>query len=86
MLCIYHPDVSDLAPCTHEEADTRILLHLEDAARKEYKTVLIRTVDTDVVLLAIAAVDHPDISELWIAFDTGKKFQYFVIHEMAKIL
>ncbi len=24
-------DVSGLAPCTHEEADTRILLHLEDA-------------------------------------------------------
>ena len=86
MLCINHPDVSDLAPCTHEEADTRIILHLEDAARKEYKTVLIRTVDTDVVVLAIAAVDHLDISELWIAFDTGKNFQYCAIHELAKVL
>ena len=74
VLCINHPDVSDLAPCTHEETDTTIILHLEDAARKEYKTVLIHTVDTDVVVLAIAAVHHPDISELWIAFDTGKNF------------
>ena len=32
VLCINRPDVSDLAPCTHEEADTRIILHLEDAA------------------------------------------------------
>ena len=31
---------------------------------KIYKTVLIRTVDNDVVVLAIAAVDHLDISEL----------------------
>ena len=82
VLCINHPDVSDLAPCTHEEANTKIILHLEDAARKEYKTVLIRTVDTGVVVLAIAAVDHPDISELWITFDTGN----FAIHEMAKVL
>ena len=86
VLCINHPDVSDLAPCTHEEANTRIILHLEDAARKEYETVLIRTVDTYVVVLAIAVVDHPDISELSITFDTGKNFQYFAIHEMAKVL
>ena len=84
VLCINHPDVS--APCTHEEADTRIILHLEDAARKEYKTVLIRTVDTDVVVLAIAAADYLDISELWIAFGAGKNFQYFAIHEMAEAL
>ena len=85
VLCINHPDVSDLAPCTHEETNTRIILHLEDVARKEYKTVLISTVDTDVVV-AIAAVDHLDISQLWIAFGTGKNFQCFVIHEMAKAL
>ena len=79
MLCINHPDVSDLSPCTHEEADTRIILHLEEAARKEYKTVLIRTVDTDFVVVAIAAVDHLDISELWIVFGIGKNFRYFAI-------
>ena len=86
MLCLNRPDVSDLAPCTHKEANTRIILHLEDAVRKEYKTVLICTVDTDVVVLAITAVDHLDISELWIAFATGKNFRYFGIHEMAKAL
>ena len=35
VLRINLPDVSDLAPCTHEEANTRIIIHLEDAARKE---------------------------------------------------
>ncbi len=31
VLCTNRQDVSGLAPCTHEEADTRMLLHLEDA-------------------------------------------------------
>ena len=86
VLCINRPDVSDLALCTPEEADTRIILHLEDSTRKECKTVLIRTVDTDVAVLAIAAADHLNISELWIAFGTGKNYQYFAIHEMGKAL
>ena len=31
MLCINRQDVLGLASCTHAEADTHILLHLEDA-------------------------------------------------------
>lgn len=27
-------DTADLSPCTHEEADTRLLLHTVDAARR----------------------------------------------------
>ena len=30
------PDAADLSPCTHEEADTRVLLHTADAARRGY--------------------------------------------------
>ena len=61
-------DVSGLAPCTHEEADTRILLHLEDAVRHGNTKVSIRTVDTDVVVLAVASAQRLNIPELWIAF------------------
>ena len=34
VLCTNHQDVLGLAPCTQEEADTHILLHLEDAGGK----------------------------------------------------
>ena len=34
VLCTPLQDVSGLSPCTHEEADTQILLHLEDAVRE----------------------------------------------------
>ena len=47
---LQHPNLS---PCSHEEADTRIILHLADAAMSGYDRIMIRTVDTDVVVLAI---------------------------------
>ena len=43
-------DVSSMAPCSHEEADTRLFVHLADAVRKGFQKVMVRTVDTDVVV------------------------------------
>lgn len=86
VLCTQTRDVAGLAPCSHEEADTRILLHVQDAVRQGYTKVSIRTVDTDVVILAVAAVGHLDIDELWVAFATGKNFRYLAAHEMAVAL
>ena len=47
-----------LMPCSQEEADTRMLLHLADGGQQGLKRVMIRTVDTDVVVLAIALRDR----------------------------
>ena len=55
VLCINYQDVKGLAPCTHKEANTRILLHLEDAVQQGHNKMSIRTVDTDVVVLAITS-------------------------------
>ena len=33
--------------CNHEEADTRILIHLQDALNNGATTCLVRTVDTE---------------------------------------
>ena len=79
-------DTSSLAPCMYEEADTRIFLHLEDAVWHGPNRVSIRTVDTDVVVLAVASAQRLDLAELWIAFGVGKNFQFFVAHEIAKVL
>ena len=62
-------ETSGLAPCNHEEADTGIIVHLVDAVNREVK---IRTVDTDVVVLAISTISKlPNDTEIWIAFGTG---------------
>lgn len=86
VVCTQARDVAGLAPCSHEEADTRMLLHVEDAVRQGYRKVSIRTVDTDVVVLAVTAAGRLDIDELWVAFGTGKNFRFLAAHEMAVAL
>jgi hypothetical protein len=46
-------EVVDLT-CSHEEADTRLLLHAAHAAQFHYESVIIHSEDTDVRLLCIA--------------------------------
>lgn len=50
------------------------------------KTILIRTVDTDVVVLAIAFARKLEVEELWVAFGTGKHLRYLPIHKIASSL
>lgn len=45
----------DISPCNHDEADTRIIMHASDAAKKGSQKLLIRTVD-----LAVAYVGRLD--------------------------
>ena len=49
-------DLTGLVPCSHEEADTRLFLHVADSIKKGYRKLLVRTVDTDVVMVAIATL------------------------------
>ena len=49
-----------------------------------FKSLVIRTVDTDVVVLAVAHFQGlPNVEQLWIAFVTGKDFRYIPIPEIA---
>ena len=48
--------------------------------------VSICTVDTDVVVLAIAAAQQLSIGELCITFGVGKNFQFIAVHEIALAL
>ena len=42
-------DLASLAPCSHEEADSRMLMHASHAAQHGYHKILIQMVDTDAV-------------------------------------
>ena len=86
VFCTQPRDVAGLAPCTHEEANTRMLLHMEDAVKQGYTKVSVRTVDTDVVVLAVTAAQRLNIDELWVAFATGRSFRFLAAHEIAKTL
>lgn len=40
-----------MQPCDHEEADSRMCIHAKDALQKGARRILIRIVDTDVVVI-----------------------------------
>lgn len=81
-----HEDLTLLAPCNHEEADTRIILHAAEAVSTGHKRVLIRTVDTDVVVLAVTFALQIGSFELWLGFGTGKSFHYIPANMIANTL
>ena len=77
-------DMRGLAPCTHEEADSRIFVHVADAARRGHRSVMVHTCDTDVLAIAVSFVHELlGINELWLAFGSGKHFRYIAAHEIA---
>ena len=89
VVCNFQRDVSGLAPCSHEEADTRIMLHVQDAINHGYTRIAIRTVDTDVLVLAVAALSHlsgPAKLELWVTFGTGANLRYIAAHKICNRL
>lgn len=75
-----------LSPCTHEEADTRLILHCFDMAHMNHKDLMIRTSDTDVVVLATAHFHALKIDTLWIAFGVGTHYRFLPAHEIAETL
>lgn len=80
-------NLTSLSECNHEEADTRIFIHIKDASIKGYTKIMIRTVDTDVVVLAVYAMQQIHrLTEMWILFGVGKKTRYIPIHELCKVL
>lgn len=47
---------------------------------------MVRTVDSDVVILAINVFQKVSLEEMWIAFGAGSNFSYIAIHKVAAAL
>ena len=88
VICVpQQEDVNALAPCNQEEADTRMMLQVAHAAQHGHHHMQVRTVDTDVVVLAVMVVQKLTAGdELWVAFVTGKNYRYIAAHEIASSL
>ena len=75
--------------CNHEEADTRILVHVRDALDKGGRSVFVRTVDTDVLVILIAQF-HTLSSiwsglSFWVAFGMERIFSCFLLTPFVSI-
>ena len=56
--------ISDICPSNHEEADTRMILHAANASENGMRKVILRTVDTDVVVIALGMFSSLNLTEL----------------------
>ncbi|KAK3924998.1 Transcription factor MYB3 [Frankliniella fusca] len=73
-------------PCLLEEADARLIVHAADAARNGCEHIVIRSVDSDVVVLAVSyffQLCDLGVKYLWVDFGVGKSRRYFAVHEIA---
>ena len=75
-----------MPPCNHEEADTRIVIHVLHALQSGRTSVLIRTVDTDVVVILVGKFDRliaeRSDADIWIAFGMGKHFHFISVNRV----
>jgi hypothetical protein len=78
--CVKMPD------CNHEEADTRILVHLIHALEQGAKFIQVRTVDTDIVIILIGKFHEISssfpVQDISVAFGKGKDFRYYSIKQI----
>ena len=79
-----------MLPCDHEEADTRVFIHLLDALDRGSTRCLVRTVDTDVVVILIgkfhALLSKYPTANIWVAFGTGKSYTHYHINAICQTL
>ena len=79
-------DLSCLSPTDHEEADSRMMLHLQHAIMAGHKVAVVRTVDSDVVVLSIQhypTFQNLGLIDLWIGFGCKKNYRDIPVHEVS---
>ena len=78
-VCTQSISVSEISPCNHEEADTRIFVHAKHAAEQGSKVIMIKANDTDILVLAInvlPALQEIGVMHLWVAFGQGRHLRW----------
>ncbi len=79
-----------MSSCDHEEADTRMCIHVQDCLQKGATVILVRTVDTDVIVIVAGIFFQlrsafPEV-QIWVAFGTGRFFRYIYVNKICENL
>lgn len=82
-------ELDAVAPCSHEEADTRIFLHARHAVYEGHKSLMIDANDTDIVVIATSvmpALMQLGLEKMWVTFGKGEKTRWIPIHEVVSAI
>lgn len=75
-----------MGQCNHEEADTRIIIHLIHALGEGAESLFVRTVDTDVVVILIGKLRDllacNQRAKIWVAFGMGRHYSLININRI----
>ena len=63
-----------------------MLVHVALAAQAGYQKIAIHTVDTDVIVISIGAIQSLLNTRLWVLYGTGTNLRSFAIHDIASAL
>ena len=82
-------DLAEISPCNHEEADTRMFLHIADAVNSGFTTAMVKGKDIDILVIGVAMfsrLQDAGLQELWIAYGQGCHLKWILIHELTTAL
>ena len=79
-------DLSTMKLCNHEEADSRLLLHVLVASNKVFRKVFIVAVDTDIVVISLYHSFSFKLEELCVEIDVGQHRRWLPEHKYAAFL
>ena len=76
--------------CNHEEADTRIIVHIFHALLQGQTCFHVRTVETDIVVILLGTF-HKMLPiqgnvNIWVAFVSGKSFMFYGVNSIFESL
>ena len=79
-----------MGQCNHEEADTRIIVHVRHSLEGGAESVLVRTVDTDVVVILVGKLHdllaYNRRAKIWVAFGMGRHYSLIDINTICLTL
>ena len=71
-------------PLVTMKKQTSIFIHVADATHQEFRKILIRSNDSDVVVIAVSCIQDLHLDELWVAYGTGKAYIYIPGYDKPK--
>ena len=77
---------TDIAPCNHEEAVPRLILQALHCAKSGHRSILIRSVDTDDVVLAMGSFYALSVDEQSVVFGVKKHCRFIAVQTNANKL
>ena len=72
--------------CTQEEADTFMMVHLKDMILNDSKTIFMKTVDSEVMVVLVGLFHiikkSNNVGNIWLEYRTGANLRFFNVRDL----